>query len=68
MLLYCIAKERAATPQQGVSSKTAQVLRVRPTTFRAVLFLDWDSDDITLNKLSTAEDWALSMQEKNQIK
>lgn len=56
MLLYCIAKERAATPQQGVSSKTAQVLRVRPTTFRAVLFLDWDSDDITLNKLSTAED------------
>lgn len=56
MLLYYIAKEHATKPQQGVSLKTAQVLRVSSTAFRAVLFLDWDSDDITLNKLSTSED------------
>jgi len=55
MLLYYISKESATKPQQGMSLKTAPVIRVRSTAFRAVLLLDWDSDDVTLNKLRTAE-------------
>lgn len=65
MLVYCIAKECATKPQWDVSLKTAQVLTMRLFSFRAVPFQDWDSDNVTLNKLSTA-DWPSSMQEKDK--